>query len=315
MSIAKISKIINLGTNREEYFENPVQDYFNIEKKSIRVLMWKKKWNFVRQTPENYWPAGSEGFILLNGYNCQARCQYCYLQSYFKSPDIIRFVNTEDFLGFLENFIKEFRKKNPDKKLIFYDWDFKDSLGYYWLEQNINNINALTELCAKFPDTLLEIRTKNVLPNFDLYKDLILRPNLIVSITFSPQNIIDSYEQWSSNLNLRLDFAKYISSLGWDIGIRIDPIIFDRDFDNCWQDYFDLIEEVNLLKSIINYSIWTLRLKTTLYKALKKKQSNIINNLVLEKNFRRYPLDMRNKIYTNFEKNIKNGGVYICMDE
>lgn len=315
MDIAKISKIIDLNTNREEYFENPVQDYLNLDKTSIRVLLWQKKWNFIRQTPVNYWPIWSEWFILLNGYNCQARCQYCYLQSYFKSPDMVRFTNTDDFLVFLEEFIKDFRQKQPDKTLIFYDWDFKDSLWYYGLAQNIYNINKFTNLFKKYWNTFLEIRTKNIILNRDIYQKLEINKNLIISITFSPQSVIKKYELWASAFDARLRFSEYIIWRWAKIGIRIDPIVFDDDFDSCWQNYYDMLQELNKLKNILNYSIWTLRIKTSLYKLLKKRNSNIINNLILENNFWRYSKDLRDKIYTNFINFIKHENIYICMDE
>jgi len=317
MSIAQISKIIELWANREEYFENPVQDYLNIDKQSIRVLVWEKKWNFIRQTPQNYWPAWSEWFILLNGYNCQARCQYCYLQSYFKSPDMVRFSNIDDFLEFLNNFIKQFKQKNPDQTLIFYDWDFKDSLGYYGLAQNIENINKLTNLFQNFSNTFLEIRTKNILPNFDLYQKLELSENLITSITFSPQDIIDKYELGASSFDARFGFANHIICRWGNIGIRIDPIVFDQNFDVSLGIYQNMIQKLNKInpKNIVNYSIGTLRLKNSLYKALKKRDSNIVNNLVSEKNFRRYPQELRTQIYTHFGNFLENNHVYICMDE
>ena len=41
---------------------------------------------------------------------------------------MVRFVNIEDFLNFIKNFLDKFFENYPDKEIIFYDGDYKDSL-------------------------------------------------------------------------------------------------------------------------------------------------------------------------------------------
>lgn len=331
MSITKISKIFN-SSSWEEYFENPMQEYNNLHKDSINLIYWNKLWSYIKHVPDNYNAPWTQGYALMRWLNCQAKCNYCYLQTYFKSPDMVRFQNIDDYLNFLEQFIIRFKQEYwNDKVLFFYDWDFQDSLGYFWIKENIDQINKLQLLFSKFDNVYLEIRTKCILVNwelkienwnyiswFDIYKDLLITKSLITAITFWPQELINKYEPWTASLETRIEFAKYISSRWWQIWVRVDPIILDTDnIDFCINLYITQVEKLkeNIKESsIYNWSIWILRIKDFLYKNLKKNRSNLINNLYLDDGFRKYKKDVREHTYKMISQAISSNKLFVCMD-
>lgn len=296
-NITNLCKIFQVD-NRQEYFENPIQNYFNDTKESIRYIKSYKKWKFLRQVPLNYSPDWTVWYALIRGMNCQAKCHYCYLQTYFKSPDIVRFVNIQDYLDFLDEFIQKFQITYPDKKLIFYDWDFYDSLGYADLKENISQINSIIQLIENYSNVFLEIRAKCLLENKNSYELLLISSKVIYWITFSPQKIIDMYEPWASNLNIRLSFAKYISNRWWKIWVRIDPVIISH-----WVDlYEELIIQIQKSKlNIDSWNLWELRIKEKLYKYLSSKWSLLVKDLILKDWFYRYESKSKENVFNRLD--------------
>ena len=337
--LAKIEKFI-FTDEWEMYFENPIQDYYNITKEKIRLIISSKRLGFLRHVPDNYTPKWVIWYWLIRWYNCQWRCHYCYLQSYFKSPDMVKFFNIEDYLNFLEKFLEEFFKKYPNKKIILYDWDFQDSLGLVYLKKNIYFLEKILQVIKKCNDKVkLEIRTKQIVKEIPedwnqmisedcenkgferLYGKIFKKNyinNLIVAITFSPQAIITKYEWWTSDLKTRIDFARYVQKKWFKVWIRIDPVILDdkNDIYKSVNLYLNLIDKLkaNLnLDLVEDRSIWLLRLKKNLYK--KYKNTDLVNNLTdYEKWFYRYPESIRKKVYKTLLEKI-DWKSYICMDD
>ncbi|MEF2176037.1 MAG: hypothetical protein V3575_06175 [Candidatus Absconditabacteria bacterium] len=308
-NITNLCKIFQVD-NRQEYFENPIQNYFNDTKESIRYIKSYKKGKFLRQVPLNYSPDGTVGYALIRGMNCQAKCHYCYLQTYFKSPDIVRFVNIQDYLDFLDEFIQKFQITYPDKKLIFYDGDFYDSLGYADLKENISQINSIIQLIENYSNVFLEIRAKCLLENKNSYELLLISSKVIYGITFSPQKIIDMYEPGASNLNIRLSFAKYISNRGGKIGVRIDPVIISHGVDL----YEELI--IQIQKSKLNIDSWNLgelRIKEKLYKYLSSKGSLLVKDLILKDGFYRYESKSKENVFNRLDS-LLGLVTHKCMD-
>lgn len=313
-------------------FENPVQRYDNISKEQIRLFRGEKQGSFLRHVPDDFCPAGTKGYALLRGFNCQARCHYCFLQSYFKSPDMVKFTNIDAYLPFLEKFIRAFKQNHGDEqRLVFFDGDFHDSLGYVWLTEDIAQINILTDCFAQYANVFLEIKTKCImqLPKtasevaqhkafFDRwYRTLEIRPSLLTAITFSPQEIIDRYEPATAYLCTRLAFGQYVQSRGGMVGPRIDPIIIDTSLEESTRSYGRLVDQIQACLSVSSISDWwigTLRVKDALYRQLKKHHSSMLSWLVREDGFWKYPEGWRRAIYQSLSAQIQHSSVSVCME-
>ncbi len=320
-SIDALAKTVKKTDNWEKYFENPVQDNFKINNENIRIIESSKKWELIRKTPEHYGPKWSIWYSILRGYNCLWKCQYCYLQSYFKSPDMVKFWNTEDFIKKIINFVSEFRKKDTTTPLFFYDGDSQDSLWYYKLEKTIEQLNEFIIMFENLDNTFFEIRTKCIKNNIeDTYQNLKIGKNTIYAITFSPETIIDTHEKSTASLDKRIEFAQYIISKWGKIGLRFDPFVFDRkNLEESLIEYKKLIDKIknNIdKKAIFNIWVGTLRLKDYLYKKLKKVNSPLIDNLSKEWWFYKYDREIRDSIYKFFYKELEwlCNEKYICMD-
>jgi spore photoproduct lyase len=274
-------------------------------------------WSFLKHVPDNYTYPDSIWYALIRWLNCQWKCSYCYLQSYYKSPDLVKYSNFSDFIFFLEKFIIKFIEKYwINKKLVLFDWDFYDSFWFFWLKNSIDEINQIINLIEKFNNVYLEIRSKCII-NWDFeinYWDLKISNKVIYAVTFSPKKIIDKYENWTSSLITRIDYWNYIIQKWWKIWIRIDPIIFDE------HNLYDTISIYSVLNTLLiqqfnwnyyNFSVWVLRLKDSLYKKLLKSNSTLVSNLQLDNWFYRYNENIRNKLYNIF---LQNDNMFICMD-
>jgi spore photoproduct lyase len=152
---------------------------------------------------------------------------------------------------------------------------------------------------------------------WELFKEE-FKNNLIVAITFSPQEIIEKFEWWTASLDDRIEFAKFVQSKWFQIWIRIDPIIFYKsNFEDNWAIYENLLDKLLSQldsKLIFNWWIGILRLKKSLYSKLKKIGSDLVNNLNLDNWFYRYKIQRRKEIYNRFYKKIWNMKLYVCMD-
>ncbi len=317
----KIPKIINAWNEWEMFFENPKYDYINTNKKTINLIKWIKKWSFLRDVPKNYSPKWTIWFALLRWFNCIWKCTYCYLQSYFKNPDMVQFFNTDDLIFEIKKTLDTTIKKYWNKKnIILYDWDFYDSFWFIDEKKNIEQIIKILELLKKYPNVKLELRTKFVKKNNSDFFSFLweYKENLIFAITFSPENIIKKYENWTENYDNRFIFAKKISNMWIKIWIRIDPFIRDeRDISQSFLFYKKLTNDLNKNfeeKNIENIEIWVLRIKKTLYKKLKKFNQQICNNLIEDWSFFWYEKKYRKKIYSFFEQNLSKFKLYISMD-
>lgn len=315
--VSQIDKVLKVDY-REEYFENPICDYFNPQKENIKCIISKKNWSFIRHVPDNYWPSSTFGYAILRWMNCQARCHYCYLQSYFKSWDMVRFENINEYISFLEKFIETFIDVHSNKdKIILYDGDFYDSFWYFDLKNSIAQINKLIQLIENYENVYLDIRTKCLVDNFKQYDELLISNKVAYWITFSPQSVIDKYEWGSSDLSLRLKFAKYLVDRWANIGVRMDPIIIDNDYNEAYEEYSYLINTIqnNIGEdNIVDWSMWFLRIKSSLYKKLRKSKSILINNLIENKWFWSYEDNIKSSIISDL-KNIIKWKVYLCMSD
>lgn len=254
-----------------------------------------------------------------------AWCHYCYLQSYFKNPDLVKFTNWPDYLDFIYKFLKRLRQQDLTTPVVFYDGDFQDSFSPISLSQDIEQINQLLGVLEQFENVFVEVRTKlsfakkgkTLEERFNHFVNLNLsHPSLVVGITFSPDEFVKKFEPGTAKLEDRIAFAKYVVSRWGKMGIRLDPIILLDAPDINLKLYVDLLKRLlNELPSdqIWNIGVGTLRFKDSLYKRLKKSGSELVKGLGLEDGFWRYPKERRYITY-DMIKSVTDK-VYVCMDE
>ena len=81
-----------------------------LQKRDNLNLFWPKKGQIVKEAPDAYGIGKEKHFYFINSYNCIYECEYCYLQGFFNSPDIVLFVNWDD----IKEAIVNSAKNNPN---------------------------------------------------------------------------------------------------------------------------------------------------------------------------------------------------------
>ena len=279
------AKIIKID-NYLKLFANPGRDYYK-SKEVMNLFLAKKRGKILKKTPEHYGLPGTIGYALSNMYNCIYDCSYCYLAGYFKSGDMVIFINYED----MKKEILRLGKRNDN--LIIYAGDFSDSLLFDNLTRFTDNFY---EFLSNNPNVSMEIRTKR--GNIDgLLKKKPIE-NLIIAVTISPDEIIKRHEGRTMSLVERIELLKNASHHGYKIGIRMDPIIGYGDSDLYKKALFDVLKSVKR-ENVHSIGVGTLRITKGLYKTIIKREidNQILKGLKWDSGMYRYNRDDRNKYY------------------
>ncbi len=225
-----------------------VEDIFGRVKKpylqkrtELNIFLGRKKGELVKEAPEAYGTKGDPHYYFVHAYNCIYECQYCYLQGYFHSPDLVIFVNHEEILT-------EIEKKIADTKDGFTPWfhagEYSDSLA---LSNITGELPIYFDFFKKHPQAKLELRTKSA--NIRELMHLPPLKNVITSFSLSPEKAIKSYDLKTPPLKTRLKAMKGLFDKGHPIGLHLDPVIFEDDFENSYRDLLkNLSESIPLSK-------------------------------------------------------------------
>lgn len=179
----------------------------------------------------------------------------------YPSAHYVVFINYEDFMNEMAQVLNE----RPDQTSYFFSGYDGDSLAF----DNISGfIENFLPFFSKHPRAILELRTKSIQINSLLAQPVI--ENCIVAYSFTPEQISVKVEHKVPPLKKRLIAMQKLSVAGWQIGLRFDPLIYDPNFSNQYQE---LIENIFLLISpekIHSVSIGPLRFPQKMYQKIVK---------------------------------------------
>ena len=88
LSKIKYKKLV-LIDDYEEVFQSK-KPYLQ-KRDNLNLFLAAKKGELVKEAPEAYGLGSEKHFYFVHAYNCIYECEYCYLQGYFNSPDIVWF--------------------------------------------------------------------------------------------------------------------------------------------------------------------------------------------------------------------------------
>lgn len=204
-------------------------------KRIIRLMKYRGA--FVKPCPGTpaYVCCGLE--ILHIGQGCPMDCRYCALQVYFNRPTIEVFVNTDDLMAALQQFLAG----NPRKVHRICTGEFTDSLA-------LNPLTGLAESLVLFfarqENATLEIKTKT--DEIASLMDLDTNGRVILSFSVNSRSISRAEERLAAPLDKRLQAAAQAEKKGYRIGFHFDPIIpapgwqeeysetIDKIYDSVW---------------------------------------------------------------------------------
>ncbi len=210
------SAILFTGNDCKERLRelNLKRDPLSQGKKILRLM--KHKGAFVKPCPgtPNYICCGLE--ILHIGQGCPMDCRYCALQVYFNRPVLEIFVNTDDMMHAVENYLA----RDGQQFHRICTGEFTDSLA---LDPLTGHSSRLVEFFAKQNNASLEIKTKTdfIGPLLDHNP----RGRVILSFSVNANPVVGREEKGAVSLEKRLAAAARAERSGYGIGFHFDPII------------------------------------------------------------------------------------------
>lgn len=218
----------------DDVFECVRKPYL-LKRNDRQLFLGIKKGKKLRLSPEFYGQSQDPHYLLLHTYNCIYECVYCYLQGYFKSPDIVFYINYQDFLSEIEKVVGE---DSSSESIWFHTGEYSDSLA---LSHISGDLPLFFDLFKNLSSARLELRTKSV--NLKSLIDIEPLPNVITSFTLSPQPWIDLFEFKTPSLRSRISALSKLSCIGHSVAVHLDPIIYQENFKTAY---------LTLLKELLN---------------------------------------------------------------
>lgn len=283
------------------------------KRESLNLFIGEKKGQLVKETPDAYGIGNEKHYYFIHAFNCIYECQYCYLQGYFNTPDIVLFTNHSD----ITDEMGELTKANPDA--WFHAGEYSDSLS---LTHLTGELDHYFDFFKKHPEAKLELRTKssNI---FELLK-LEPLPNVFVSFTLSSKSAGEIFDTKCPSVMSRLNSIKKLAKAGFMIGIHFDPLLFEDNFKENYQDIISELAKVLPDSSLGYISLGTVRFTKDVYREV---ENNYSGTQMLAQNFTksfdgkmRYSKPLRFWMINTVKEMIKNAGfdikkVYECMEE
>lgn len=299
-----------------------VEDVFGRVKKpylqkrdNLQLFLGEKKGQLVKVAPNAYGTKGEEHFYFIHAYNCIYECEYCYLQGYFHSPDLVFFLNHED----IGNEIRNIYENSNEERIWFHAGEFSDSLA---LSHLTGELPYLFNLFKTLPKAKLELRTKSV--NIKALLELDPIDNVIITFSLSPKDRIKNTDLKTPSLKHRLNAIESLVKKGFMIGIHFDPVVFEDDFSEKYQELLDDLMDVLPEKQLDYLSLGVVRFTKDVYHQVKK---NYPKSDLLAGEFQktpeglvRYPRPLRKAMLHRLESLCYESGlpkekIYLCMED
>lgn len=247
------------------------------------------------------------------GTQCSLDCTYCILQSYFESPNLRIFGNTEDLLAEVQA-VPSF---SPQKLFRAGTGEFTDSL---LLDPWTGLSEHLVPLFARIPNAVLELKTKT--DHVAQLEKLNHGGHTLVSWSLNADDVIPSEESRSAPLKARLRAAQRCADWGYFLGFHFDPMI---DYPGWREGYrrtlhalFDAVDP----SRVVWISLGAFRFMPELKGIIQQRhpQSRIVTGEFIRgmDGKMRYFRDIRIALYTFMVDEIRTWDpsltVYLCME-
>jgi spore photoproduct lyase len=299
--------------NIKDQFERKKKPYLH-KRDSLDIFIGEKKGSLIKEAPLAYGLSGEPHFYFIHAYNCLYECEYCYLQGYFHSPDLVFFLNYEEIGEEIKAKAKEFFP-NP---IWFHAGEFSDSLAMSHLT---GEIPFYFDLFKEIPNAKLELRTKSI----NIKELLKVDPleNVITSFSLAPEKISKLVDRKTPGTKLRLKAIRELANLGHPIGIHFDPILEGHNSKEEYETLLELLLEHLQEESLSYISFGTVRFPEKIHREVEK---NYPESTVFQQDFIkdpegmiRYPRPKRLKLLNQLKKKalelgIQGHKIYFCME-
>lgn len=282
---------------------------------SLNLFLARKEGQLLKLAPDAYGSAGEPHYYFIHAYNCIYECQYCYLQGYFNSPDIVLFINHEEILAEMEKTLSQ----HKDQKVWFHAGEFSDSLA---LTHLTGELELYHDFCRKNPTAIIELRTKSV--NTKEIIKLAPLPNFIVSFSLSPKDMARRVDLKTPSAGARLKAMKELKDLGFKVAAHFDPIIYEDNLKNSYTILLQEMKEMGLNENLQYLSLGVVRFTKDVHREFERNYpESVIHTGPMIKSFDgkvRYHRPMRMWMMNSIKELAINSGVpqeriYLCMED
>ena len=243
-----------------EIFNRRAQN-FRLQKIKPALILAEKFANHVLPSPPEYAIGAEQNYYFSHMLNCIYDCRYCFLQGMYQSAHYVVFVNYEDFIDAITDKICS----AGDASVHFFAGYDCDSLA---LDPVTGFVNEFLPVFRAHPGALLELRTKSTQIRSLLAQEPL--PNCIIAYSFTPSEIASAIEHKTPPVSKRLLALQRLQAHGWQIGLRIDPLIYQEGVKEQYERLFEQVFEyvdTGLLHSV---SLGSFRLPKSYYQALSR---------------------------------------------
>lgn len=300
--------------NYEDYFSRVHKPYLH-KRNNLNLFIAAKKGLLVKEAPPAYGLSGEPHYYFTHSYNCIFECEYCYLQGYFNSPDIVLFVNYEEMLAE----IKRIAAEHYPAKVWFHAGEFSDSLA---LSHLTGEWEYFFEEFSNLSNTYLELRTKSA--SLRALKQARPAENIFISYSLSPGNIAGRLDRSTSTVQARIRAARALNERGFRTGFHFDPVIYTPTVLEDYRQLTAQLTEAVRPESIAYISIGVVRFTTDVYRQVRKNypESALLDGEFIRTsdNLVRYIRPLRMRLLNDLraillKKGVKNEKIYLCMED
>jgi spore photoproduct lyase len=281
---------------------------------SLNLFIGKKRGQLVKETPPAYGLTGGKHYYFIHAYNCIFECQYCYLQGYFNSPDIVLFVNHDEICSEITRLAHE----NSHQTNWFHAGEYSDSLALSGLT---NEWPIYWKAFKGLKNAKLELRTKS--SNIRSIENLEPLSNIILSFSLSSERASREVDLKTPPLDARLKAIQKLVVKGFRIGIHLDPMIYHPNYEEQYQNLVEKLSAVLPCEQCEYISIGVVRFTKDVFRKFSDHypRSEILAGefTTTDSGLVRYHkpirMQMMNKVKTMLENvGYDNAKIYLCME-
>ena len=195
---------------------------------------------------------------------CGLGCRACFLMLTHRiKRDPLRHLlydNLDDFAKAAEKWLADPKRRRPHTLGV--GIDRSDSLLYEGVAPHVRNLAPLfANPTLNRNNNKLILLTKTANTNYLADVKPVHRKNVVASFSLNPESVADLWEgKWpdtgeriTPSIAKRLDAVKYAQDLGYEVRVRVDPILTPFGWE---EQYSDFVSQV--MKKKIEFRYWTL---------------------------------------------------------
>lgn len=194
------------------------------------------------------------------GYGCRS-CFLMLTHRIRRDPSRhLLYSNLEDFVGAAQRWLLDPARRR--QHTLGVGIDRSDSLLYEGVIPHVRSLGPLFGDAVRNPQgNKLVLLTKSANTHYLADVQPQHRPNIIVSFSLNPQGIADLWEgrypdtgeRITPSIATRLLAARYAQELGFEVRVRVDPILTPPDWEEHYREFIEQVKSAG-----IQFRYWTL---------------------------------------------------------